>query len=169
MKKIILLVLLICISLSVLALNENFSDLKSLMNSYFNENGSLNAKGQTQIQYANAFSSQIPEPIRIVFGNETINIQITFADGKKQTIGIITKNAQIAQAQNKPYANPTITIFVSEASVKKILSQENRINAFVKAYNAGEIKYETTSFIPSITKSIIDSFLSFLKFFSFSK
>ena len=167
MKKLILFIGIIFISLNALAVNENFSDLKALMNSYFNENGSLNAKGQLQVTYANSYASQIPEVIASIFGNETINIELTFDDKSKEIIGIKTKNAKIIEAKKTSYSNATMNVFVSEKSIKKILSNENRIKGFIDAYTKGEINYKAKGIIPEVKKGIVDTIISILRFFNF--
>ena len=170
MKKSFFLLLLfsiLAVSPNIFAVNENFSDLRALMDSYFNADGSLNSAGLTQVSYANSYASEIPEPVKAVFGNETINIEISFEDASKEIIGIQTKNAQIVVAKKSSFSNPTMNVSVSEKTVKKILSNENRINGFANAYFAGEIKYEALGIIPSIKKSIVDSVISIFRLFSF--
>lgn len=166
MKKLIFFAFLIFLSAFAFALNEDFSNLRALMNSYFSSDGLLNIAGEHQIQYANTYVSQIPEPIRAVFGNETINIEILFNDNSKEILGIQTKDAQIIAAQKKPFSKPTMTVFVSEKSIKKILSNDNRIKGFIQAYSSGEIKYEAVGFVPNVQKNIVDTIISILRFFN---
>ncbi|MCX6769702.1 MAG: hypothetical protein NT051_03410 [Candidatus Micrarchaeota archaeon] len=103
-------------------------------------------------KYYSKVSDQIPKSARLILGSERINVLIG-----KSTIGIETKNGELASLEMYAIASPTITITVDDATAEKL---ERREIGALSAMNSGGIRVKTSNLYSAFKVEVLKKIYS---------
>ena len=117
MKKIILFIALLVLASFAYAQDDVVSQLNELSSEY---------KGQ-----------QMPKPFAMIFGNERINVHID--DAK---VSVVTQEGVMTSFKQGHLDDPTMNVYLSEATLNKILNSDNPGEAVKNALKNKEITYK---------------------------
>jgi uncharacterized membrane protein len=117
MKRLMFLMLLVIMSSFAYAQAEVLVEVKAMSEEY---------KGQ-----------EIPGPIKLIFGNERINVYID-----EIKVSVVTADGVVKKFQEGHLHDPTMNVYTSEATVKRIMHAQDFKAEAKKAYDNKEITYE---------------------------
>ncbi|MDP6670817.1 MAG: hypothetical protein QGI60_03305 [archaeon] len=108
----------------------------------------------------------IPEPVKQLFGNETINVFIAMGDGSNETVGIKTKDTKVQAIKYNGFENETLHVFVSEETIRDILANDDPLDAAITALINGKITYRGVGFASAAKFGILGFLQSIFAFFA---
>ena len=82
-------------------------------------------------------NQEMPEPFKMVFGNENINIHID-----EINVYISTENGIMTEFKQGHSESPTMNIYTSEATLKRIMNSDEPAEELKKALDNKEITYK---------------------------
>jgi hypothetical protein len=115
---------------------------KELLEASFDDAGNLKGHFAPQIDYANTQFAQLPGPVRSIFGNQAIEVELTLKDGKKALIGVITQNEKITHVTHGIPIKETLRVWIDEETAYTIGNAPNIPRAFTNAVTQGKLRYE---------------------------
>lgn len=142
------------------------TDAEELIDGIFDAQGNLTAEGARILNEANKEAERIPELAKMLFGNERINVKISFKSGRKETIGLVLQNSRATGVKLGRISGETMEVAIKEETIRQIISSKSPENEFVGAIMDGRIQVKAKSLGASITLgifSIISSIKSFLE------
>lgn len=102
---------------------------------------------------------KIPGIVKAVIGDERINLYIT---EKQSIIGALTENAKIITIQEGKIDNPTLNIYITEKTIRRLQNQEI---TFQQAIDAEEIRLESQRIRTSIKLWLADKIATIISWF----
>lgn len=114
---------------------------KDKLDSVF-ENGELR---QEIIDKLNSQAESVPEQVRALFGNKKMNVYVELDDSTVKSYWIHAQDNKIKVIAQGARADADVELKVKESVLEGIIASQNPIDSFIKAMNAGEIKYEGLS------------------------
>ena len=145
----------------------NSISTEQLLNEFFDESGTLRQEFEKYIDVANQNLDGVPPYIKMLFGNEKMNIYIKLDSGKTEALGIETRHDKLYSANRTGFSGQTMNVYVSELALKEIISSDNPKEAAISAIKNRRIDYEGVGFFSSI-KIGLAKFLQEI-FFYFSR
>lgn len=115
---------------------------------------------QEFVSFYNSSLDKIPGWVKGFLGNEVIEVNISYDDGTSQQFGVRTKDALITSWQPTPYADTTIALTTSEATISKIGSSASPAKEFKAQWGKG-IKYESRHWFSGIKLFFANLFIGF--------
>ena len=106
---------------------------------YFDESGKLK---QEYLQEINKNTDKVPEMLFDLFGSDRINIHVIRASGEEKQYSAITKNRKLVEFRKGLLEDAEIRVEVKEELIEKIFQSQRPVEAFLNAFESGEIKYE---------------------------
>ena len=99
---------------------------------------SLEATGLEKVKEEyNKNLGQVPGIVAKILGSERINFYLS--NGEDSVIGVVTKNARILEIQKGEVENPTLFIYITEATIQKLIDKKITLS---QALETKEIKIE---------------------------
>jgi len=98
--------------------------------------------------------SGIPEPLKQMFGNETINVIIEMENGKTETVGVETFEGKIYDVAYNGFQSPSMNVNVSEETIMKLLGKDSPMDALLGAIQSGEITVQHTNPVGSFAGAL---------------
>lgn len=132
------------------------SDTRTLLESSFDETGLLKEEFAPQLEYANQQFSQLPGPVKSIFGNQTIEVELKLNDGSVETLGIITKDEAISLLTYGLPIKETLKVWIDEETANTIANSSDIQTAFTNAVNQKKLKYEGITADAQFTTFIAD-------------
>lgn len=99
-------------------------------------------EGDITLEKIQNFIGQVPG----LGKNEYINIYVTRKDGIVKEWGIILENGNVKEVKHVQLNNPTIMVWLSESTVKKIMDSDDKASTTIKAYKNREITIKAKTF-----------------------
>ncbi len=146
MKKLIILIMLILCASFVNAHTDFMDDLEGIRRNY-NENFNAPSYAQT------------------LFGDQRINIYITAEDGDEFTVGAINENSKINNLEPRGIEDPTMNVYVDEATIEEILTSTSPFDALSNAMNSGALRYEAITTGNKIKLGFASVVIKFISWF----
>ncbi|MBW2992801.1 thrombospondin type 3 repeat-containing protein [Candidatus Woesearchaeota archaeon] len=100
---------------------------------------------QQHIDTYNANLDNLPESLKGLIGNERVNIYIA-VNGDEIVYGAVTKDAKITEYKEGGIEKPTIKVYTTDKTIRKIINSSNPVSAVTKAIKSKEIKYKGVGF-----------------------
>lgn len=132
------------------------TDTQTLLENAFNEYGLLKEELAPQLEYANQQFKELPGPVKSIFGNQTIEVELKLNDGSVKTIGIITQKESISQISLGLPIKETLKVWIDEETALTIANAKDMQKAFVDSVNQGKLKYEGVTADAKLTTFIAD-------------
>ncbi|MBM3281722.1 MAG: hypothetical protein FJY86_00035 [Candidatus Diapherotrites archaeon] len=107
----------------------------------FDASGNLLPEVQGQLSFASQQFSELPAPVKAIFGNQRVQVNLTRNDGVSETLGVVLSNNEIVSFTRYAPTNPSMVITTDEATILGIAQSENISNAFIQAVNSGKLTY----------------------------
>ncbi len=108
----------------------------------------------------------IPKELKQIFGNETMNVFVAMSDGSTETIGLKTKNGKIEEIKYNGFENETLHVFVSEETLREIMTSWNPSEAAVAALKNGKIRYQGVGVASAAKFGILGFIQAIIAFFA---
>lgn len=146
-------------------------DVQTFLDASFDEGGNLLPEMQGQLVFASQQFQTLPDPVKAIFGNQRVQVNLTREDGTVETLGVVLTNNTISSFTWHAPTNPSMTLVTSESTMMDIAQSENISNAFIQAVNSGKLTYaaveggggEFAVFVANIMTwimTVINSFLN---------
>lgn len=132
------------------------SDTQTLLENSFNEGGMLKEELLPQLAYANQQFSELPGPVKAIFGNQVIEVELKLNNGSIETLGVVTKGEAIAQVTKGIPVKETLKVKVDEETLNEIANAEDIQSAFVEAVSQKKLTYEGVTADAQLTTFITD-------------
>lgn len=100
----------------------------------------------------------LPKPLGTLFGNEQINFHIALNSGGELIIGLITENKQIKSVSAQPVPKPSLNVYTSEETIKKLLMSNNPGLLLRKALDEEKITFKAVGFLNKIKYAFLQTF-----------
>src|SRR3989338_7194749 len=84
----------------------------------------------------------IPGIAGTLIGNQRINIHVGISDNEQIVLGIVTEDKTIKSIAIAEVKGPTLEVYTTEQTVKKVLNSENPIGQLKKSLSGKEITYK---------------------------
>ena len=121
----------------------------------------------TTQKYVNTYNNQIdnvPTVIKSMLGSEKINMIITRENGSVFLVGMDMVSARIERTVEGGISDPTIIVTTTQSALNEVGKSEDRIAAFKKQTDAGQIRFEGKSWLADAKIKAVLSSTSFLQF-----
>ena len=105
-----------------------------------------------------------PSILKSMLGSEKINLIITRDNGSIFQVGMDVVSARIERTVAGGYSNSTITVTTSQSAINEVIGSKDRIAAFQKLKDAGQIRFEATSWLAEAKLKAALSSTSVLQF-----
>lgn len=132
------------------------TDTQTLLENSFDEGGMLKEELLPQLDYANQQFTELPGPVKSIFGNQIIEVELKLNDGSIKTLGVITKGESINQLTYGVPVKETLKVWVDEATLNTIANADDIQTAFVTAVSQKKLKYEGVTADAQLTTFITD-------------
>jgi hypothetical protein len=119
-----------------------------------------------QSQQQSLVGQKLPGPAGVLFKNERINLHVTLSDGNELVFGIVTEKKIVKQFQMSVIDNPTVNVYTTEETIKKIESSENPLDAFKEALDDKKVTYEAIGFGKKMKFGITKFFVKIASWFT---
>ncbi|MFB3764385.1 MAG: hypothetical protein ACE14P_03950 [Methanotrichaceae archaeon] len=122
----------------------------------------------TMQYYINIYNGKIdnaPDILKVLVGNQRIDLTITRNDGSVYKAGFVMQNAHISQTVEGGVADPTIVINATEDSINRIRSSSDPISQFQRERSFGGIDIQGKTYTTRAELGIVLSNTEVLKFF----
>ncbi len=140
-------------------------NLKERISRGFDYRGELKEESIKEIGKINARVEKIPFFLRAIFGNEKINVTVEYDDGSRETLGVVTKNAKVAEVKRGELGNATMAAAVKEKTADEIRYAGDKAGEFVKRFSGGEISCQGISAASTIKSGILKAVMGFISVF----
>ena len=144
MKKVLLVVMVLMMSAFVSA------DLEAVLTEHI---GVL----ESQVK-----GHELPTPLSTLFGDERVNVVVSFTNGEEMTIGVVTQNDAVFSLAVGELTDPTVLVSLTESTLRGIQDSDDQLGALREAFGAGKIQYEAVTFFNKIKFSFVSMFFSLL-------
>jgi len=121
----------------------------------------------TTQKYVNAYNNRIdnvPAILKSMLGSEKINMIITRDDGSVFRVGMDMVSARIERTVVGGYSDSTIIVTTTQSAINEVVRSKDRIAAFKKLTDAGQIRFETKSWLAEAKLKAALSSTSVLQF-----
>ncbi len=173
MRAAIILGVFFVLVLSTLALAQlSFPDAQTFLDASFNAQGELSPELQGQLDAASEQFQQLPDPVKAIFGNQRVEIDLTKENGEVEHLGVVLQNNKIESFTRYPPANATMKINTDEQTALALAKNPDKGEAFVQAINSGKLEYkgltssgEVASWVANVVlwiTIVVNSFIHFL-------
>ncbi|MDP3990547.1 MAG: right-handed parallel beta-helix repeat-containing protein [archaeon] len=102
-----------------------------------------------QIEKDDFFNSiegqKLPGPLKVIFGNEKVNLYVTLINGGEKSLGIIIVDGVIKDVQTNSLDDQTMNVWVKELTLKNIVESKKPLLTLQSALDNEEIRYEAVS------------------------
>ncbi len=132
------------------------TDTQTLLENSFNEGGMLKEELLPQLEFANQQFSELPGPVKAIFGNQVIEVELKLNNGSIETLGVITKGESINQVTKGIPVKETLKVRVDEETLNTIANAEDIQTAFVEAVSQKKLTYEGVTAEAQLTTFITD-------------
>jgi hypothetical protein len=122
-------------------------------------------KFQILVDDYNKKIDEVPQILKLLLGNERVNIKIALKDGGFIRLGYETNNARIKRVVEGGLRNPTITVVATERAIEKIDNSDDPIVAFQEERGLGNVVINGKSLTTKVKLEAVLSSTSVLKFF----
>ncbi|MEK6901103.1 MAG: hypothetical protein AABX37_02070 [Nanoarchaeota archaeon] len=109
---------------------------------------------------------KIPGIAGTLFGDQRINIYITFNSREKEIISIITEDKIVQSVELVKLKDPTLSVSIKEDVLRGIQESENPLQELKSALEEGKIKYKAYGFFNKIKFSTVSVFTKLIDTFS---
>jgi hypothetical protein len=149
-------ILLISALLTLGSLGFAQSDTQTLLKNSFTEGGLLKDELLPQLEYATQQFSELPGPVKSIFGNQVIEVELKLDDGSIETLGVVTKGEAIAQVTKGVPVKETLKVRVDEETLNTIANADDIQAAFIEAVSQKKLTYEGVTAEAQLTVFITD-------------
>lgn len=144
----------------------NADNVEELINDLFNDQGDLTDKGVKSLEDINQKLNNAPTPVKMLLGDERININIFLQTGQIKTINLIVQNNILSYVKIGSISEETMNIAIEEQTINQILSSKSQDTEFFNAMMDGRIQIKTNSFISNIMLKMILTISNIKSFFT---
>ena len=102
--------------------------------------------------------------LKSMLGSEKINLIITRDNGSVFRVGMDMVSARIERTVDGGYSDSTIIITTTQSALNEVGKSKDRIAAFKKQTDAGQIRFEGKSWLADAKIKAVLSSTSFLQF-----
>ncbi len=132
------------------------ADTRTLLENSFDETGLLKEEFAPQLAYANQQFAELPGPVRSIFGNQTIEVELKLNDGSVETLGIVTKDEAISLLTYGVPIKETLKVWIDEETANTIANANDIQTAFITAVNQKKLRYEGVTADAQLTTFVAD-------------
>lgn len=121
----------------------------------------------TTQKYVNTYNKHIdnvPSVLKSMVGSEKVNIIVTRENGSAFRVGMDIVSARIEKTVEGGISDPTIVITTTQSALNDVVKSKDRIAAFKKQADAGQISFEGKSWLANAKIKALLSSTSFLEF-----
>ncbi|MEK6820841.1 MAG: hypothetical protein AABY11_00385 [archaeon] len=111
----------------------------------FDSSGILVPGLRSQLGVASQQFKSLPSPLRDIFANQKMFVELTLADGGIEELGIVTGADEIQSVTRFAPQNPTLQVSLDEMTAIEVAVSPNLSDAFATAVGQGKIKYKALS------------------------
>jgi hypothetical protein len=122
-------------------------------------------KFQILVDDYNRKIDEVPQILKLLLGNERVNIKIALKDRGFIRLGYETNNARIKRVVDGGLRNPTITVVATERAIEKIDNSDDPIVAFQEERGLGNVVINGKSLTTKVKLEAVLSSTSVLRFF----
>ena len=131
----------------------------------FADASSLDMPGiQKDVATYNSKVDNAPSILKNMLGSEKINLIVTRDNGSVFRVGMDMVSARIERTVDGGYSDSTIIITTTESAINEVGKSKDRIAAFKKQTDAGQIRFEGKSWLADAKIKAVLSSTSFLQF-----
>lgn len=165
-KRTIIIALILIFILTVLfSSNYRFSPTGMVVSDVYNLDYVLNNLNEFKDKY-NSNIDKVPGFVKIMFGDEKIDLIITKIDETKVKLSVETKNGLVEKATTEQFDEYTLNVWVDERTINEIIESEDQIMRLKQALDNEEIKYEALTFKTSLKTGISKIILTIYSWFA---
>ncbi len=90
--------------------------------------------------------TKVPWALRYIAGDERINANIRLESEDVITLGVVTEEGVVTDAQFGPIMNATLLFYIPETAIRRIQTSRKPLTEFSAAVKSGEIQYAAVGF-----------------------
>jgi len=119
---------------------------------------------QKDVANYNSKVGNAPSILKSMLGSEKINLVITRDDGSVFRVGMDMVSARIERTVAGGYSDSTIIVTTTQSAINEVVRSKDRIAAFKNQTDAGQIRFEATSWLAEVKLKAALSSTSVLQF-----
>jgi hypothetical protein len=108
---------------------------------------------------------EVPQILKLLLGNERVNIKIALKNGGFIRLGYETNNARIRRVVEGGLSDPTINVVATEPAIERIDNSDDPIAAFQEERGFGHVIITGLSITTKVKLDAVLSNTSVLRFF----
>jgi len=122
-------------------------------------------KFQILVDDYNKRIGEVPQILKLLLGNERVNIKIALDDGGFIRFGYETNNARIKRVVDGGLRDPTINVIATERAIERIDNSDDPTAAFQEERGLGHVIITGRSITTKVKLDAVLSSTSVLRFF----
>lgn len=133
-------------------------DSETIIHSSFTPDGELVPELAAHLNEATTRFQSLPSPVKTLFGNQRMAVEVELNNGRTQSFGIVTERDEVVQVTNHAPSNPTMRIQTSESTLGEIAQSEDVGAAAITAINQGKLTYHgltTRATVPVVVADVV--------------
>ena len=119
---------------------------------------------QKDVANYNSKVDNAPSILKAMLGSEKIDLIVTRDNGSVFRVGMDVVSARIERIVDGGYSDSTIIITTTEGAINEVVESKDRIAAFKKLTDAGQIRFEAKSWSGQVKLKAALSSTSVLQF-----
>ena len=121
---------------------------------------------QNAVDVYNSGIETAPDVVKILLGDEKVQIEITKSDGTALLAGLETKDGLVVNTTEGEIEDPTIVVNATEDAITGVIESDDPVAAFEEAKDNGDITIEGTTWSARLKLAAALSSTAALRFFA---